>query len=150
MKGEHQIEQQGSNLSSLITIVNWQWYQGCEQQIEQQNSSKIAASEQQNSSKIALTRTKEGKNEHPKRDRSQTPKRIQSAPESTRNILSRAIYGQATRSRRHQGSMPRMRWVSTASPSPNAKPSPAPSGNIALTLRAARCQERSLQAAHGS
>ncbi len=55
MKSEHQIEQQTSNTSRLITIVNWIEYQVSEQQIEQRMSSKRAASEQRVSSEPSGT-----------------------------------------------------------------------------------------------
>ena len=40
MESEHQIEQQKSNTSRLISITNWQDYQSSEHQIEQQMSNK--------------------------------------------------------------------------------------------------------------
>jgi hypothetical protein len=47
LKTEQQIEQQPGNKSSLVSITNWEKYQGTEQQIEQQVSSNRAATEQQ-------------------------------------------------------------------------------------------------------
>lgn len=46
-KSEQQIEQQTSNKSSLITILNWNRYQQTEQQIETQMNNKWTTSEQQ-------------------------------------------------------------------------------------------------------
>ena len=46
-KNEHQIEQQTCNKGQLITILNWSYYQGSEQQSEQQVNNKRTASEQQ-------------------------------------------------------------------------------------------------------
>lgn len=46
-KSEHQIEQQTSNKNRLISILNWDFYQGCEQQNEPQMNNKRTASEQQ-------------------------------------------------------------------------------------------------------
>lgn len=46
-KNEHQIEQQTSNKNRLISIVNWDFYQGTEQQDEQQLNNKWTATEQQ-------------------------------------------------------------------------------------------------------
>lgn len=44
---EQQIEQQTSNKNRLITIVGWNEYQSCEQQIEQQVNNNRTTSEQQ-------------------------------------------------------------------------------------------------------
>lgn len=46
-KTEHQIEQQGTNTSSLISILNWDVYQSNEQPIEQQLNNDRTATEQQ-------------------------------------------------------------------------------------------------------
>jgi hypothetical protein len=46
-ENEHQIEQQTSNQNRLISIVNWDCYQSCEQQIEQQVNNERTTSEQQ-------------------------------------------------------------------------------------------------------
>ena len=45
-KSEQQIEQQTSNRNSLISIVNWELYQGSEQQDEQQMNNKRTTDEQ--------------------------------------------------------------------------------------------------------
>ena len=45
-KNEHQIEQQTSNVSSLISITNWECYQRKEHRIEQQMNNQRTASEQ--------------------------------------------------------------------------------------------------------
>ena len=47
LKIGHQIEQQTSNKSRLITIINWDLYQTSEQQNEQQVNNKWTTSEQQ-------------------------------------------------------------------------------------------------------
>lgn len=47
LKSEHQIEQQTSNKSSLITIVAWEKYQNSEQQNELQMNNKRTTTEQQ-------------------------------------------------------------------------------------------------------
>jgi hypothetical protein len=46
LKSEQQIEQQGKNLSSLITITNWRVYQFSEQQIEQPSNNERTTNEQ--------------------------------------------------------------------------------------------------------
>ncbi len=46
-KKEQQIEQQSSNKNSLITILNWGYYQNSEQQIEQPMNSQYTTTEQQ-------------------------------------------------------------------------------------------------------
>ena len=46
-KNEHQIEQQTSNKNRLISIINWDFYQGSEQQNELQMNNKRTTSEQQ-------------------------------------------------------------------------------------------------------
>lgn len=46
-KNEQQIEQQTSNKNRLISIVNWDFYQGVEQQSEQQLDNSWTATEQQ-------------------------------------------------------------------------------------------------------
>lgn len=46
-KIEHQIEQQTSNKNRLISIVNWDFYQGSEQQNKHQMNNKRTTSEQQ-------------------------------------------------------------------------------------------------------
>lgn len=53
---EHQIEQQTTRYGRLISIVNWDMYQDCEQQPEQQVNNKCTTSEQQ------VNATKERKN----------------------------------------------------------------------------------------
>lgn len=47
LENEHQIEQQTSNRNRLITILNWDLYQGNEQQDEQQMNNKRTTDEQQ-------------------------------------------------------------------------------------------------------
>ena len=47
LKSEHQIEQQTSNKSRLISILNWGEYQDCEHQSEQQVNNNRTTSEQQ-------------------------------------------------------------------------------------------------------
>ena len=47
LKTEHQIEQQTSTKGRLITILNWDMYQGREQDIEQQMNNERTTSEQQ-------------------------------------------------------------------------------------------------------
>jgi len=47
LESEQQIEQQKSNRSTLITIVNWKDYQGGEQQFEQQMNNRCTTDEQQ-------------------------------------------------------------------------------------------------------
>jgi DNA replication protein DnaD len=47
LEKEQQIEQQKSNVTQVVTIVNYDLYQEKEQQIEQQKSSRRAAEEQQ-------------------------------------------------------------------------------------------------------
>lgn len=59
-KIEQQIEQQTSNTSRLISVLNWGIYQTCEQQIEQQVSNKCATTEQQVST---IQECKNNKNE---------------------------------------------------------------------------------------
>lgn len=44
---EHQIEQLKSNKNTIITITNWESYQSCEQQTEQQVNNKRTTNEQQ-------------------------------------------------------------------------------------------------------
>lgn len=51
-ESEHQIEQQMSNKSRLITIVSWDKYQYVEQQDEQQMNNKRTTTEQQLNSKV--------------------------------------------------------------------------------------------------
>lgn len=67
LKSEHQIEQVTSSTSRLITILNWEQYQDCEQRIEQQLSSECAAVEQQLSTNKNI-RIKEHKNIRTKRE----------------------------------------------------------------------------------
>ena len=45
-ESEHQIEQQTSNKNRLISVVNWEFYQSYEQQIEQQMNIQRTSSEQ--------------------------------------------------------------------------------------------------------
>lgn len=47
LESEHQIEQQTSNKNRIITIVNWDMYQGYEQQCEQQLNNNRTTTEQQ-------------------------------------------------------------------------------------------------------
>lgn len=47
LKNEHQIEQQTSNKNRLVSIVNWDFYQQSEQQIEQQVNNNWTTTEQQ-------------------------------------------------------------------------------------------------------
>lgn len=58
---EHLIEQQTSNKNRLITILNWDKYQGSEQQNEQQMSNKRATSEQQASTNKNVKNVKNDK-----------------------------------------------------------------------------------------
>lgn len=46
-ESEHQIEQQKTTKGRLITVLNWQLYQECEQQTEQQLNNNRTTSEQQ-------------------------------------------------------------------------------------------------------
>ena len=59
LENEHQIEQQKTSVSTLISITNWQLYQQNEQQNEQQTNSKRTANEH-------IQEGKEGKEDIPK------------------------------------------------------------------------------------
>lgn len=59
---EQQIEQQNLFTSRLITITYWDEYQKPEQQIEQQNNSKITANEQQNNTNNNINNVNNDKN----------------------------------------------------------------------------------------
>ena len=61
MKNEHQIEQQPGRKCSIITVSNWPYYQGTEQQSEQRLSNNRAATEQQLSTPGECTEGTEGK-----------------------------------------------------------------------------------------
>ena len=77
-KNEHQIEQQTSNKNRLISIVNWDFYQGSEPQTEQQLDNNRTATEQQADNNRTTTEhkqeckeyknVKECKNERSKRN----------------------------------------------------------------------------------
>lgn len=62
-KSEHQIEQQTSNKNRLISIVNWDFYQGSEQQSELQMNDKRTTSEQQVNTNKNVKNDKNVKNE---------------------------------------------------------------------------------------
>ena len=62
-KSEHQIEQQTSNKNRLISIVNWDFYQGSEQQNELQMNDKRTTSEQQVNTNKNVKNDKNVKNE---------------------------------------------------------------------------------------
>jgi len=68
LKSEQQIEQRAGTKSSILTVLNWQSYQQPEQQIEQQASSRRAASEQQ-----LNTIQEEGETEEAKKENKSTP-----------------------------------------------------------------------------
>ena len=78
-KSEHQIEQQTSNKNRLLSILNWDFYQGTEQQNERQMNGKRTTTEQQvNTNK----NVKECKNEKNVRNNSK---------ENTLQVLERLI-----------------------------------------------------------
>mgnify|MGYP003299671271 CR=1 FL=1 len=60
---EQQIEQQASNKNRLITVVNWDKYQLCEQPIEQQMNNKRTSTEQQVNTNKKNKNVKNEKNE---------------------------------------------------------------------------------------
>ena len=62
-KNEQQIEQQTSNKNRLITVVNWDKYQLCDQQTEQQVNNNRTTSEQQPNTNKNDKNIKNGKNE---------------------------------------------------------------------------------------
>ena len=62
-KNEHQIEQQTSNKNRLISIVNWDFYQGSEHQIELQMNGKRTTDEQQVNTNKNVKNDKNVKNE---------------------------------------------------------------------------------------
>lgn len=62
LENEHQIEQQTSNRNRLITILNWDLYQGNEQQDEQQMNNKRTTDEQQMNTYKNVKKDKNDKN----------------------------------------------------------------------------------------
>lgn len=61
-ENEHQIEQQASNQNRLISIINWDCYQSCEQQNEQQVNNERTTSEQQVNTNKNVKNIKNDKN----------------------------------------------------------------------------------------
>lgn len=76
-KSDQQIEQQASNKNSLITIVNWDYYQNCEQQNEREMSDSCAGNEQEMSTNKNVKKNKNVKNERNVYIASQTAEIIQ-------------------------------------------------------------------------
>lgn len=62
-ESEQQIEQQTSNKNRLITVINWDKYQLCDQQTEQQLNNKRTTTEQQLNTNNNDKNNKNGKNE---------------------------------------------------------------------------------------
>lgn len=89
---EHQIKQQTSNKNRLISIVNWDFYQGSEQQNEQQLDNNRTTTEQQVNNNWTTTEHKQECKEY-KNDKNvkECKNERSSKGESTKQIFDRVI-----------------------------------------------------------